>query len=63
MYLSSKVIEHLPIKVKGIKTIDCSTYSVSKAYKIVSRKLREQATTLFLRIYFDLIELPSTTTL
>jgi len=63
MHPGSEVMEHLPVKVKGIKTIDCSTCSVSKAHEIVSRKPRDRATTPFSRIHFDLIELPSATTL
>ena len=57
------MLEHLLIKTKGIKTIDCTTYLVVKGYEIVSCILRAQATIPFLRIHFDLIELPTATIL
>jgi len=59
MHPGLDVLEHLPIKTKGIKTIDCTTCSVAKGHEIVSRTLRARATIPFLRIHFDLIELPA----
>ena len=41
--------------LKGLITIKCKSYKVSKAYKIVLRRPLTQSMVLFYRVYFNLI--------
>ena len=64
----NKAIQHLPVAAEGVvvsnknkvpPTNECETYTLSKAYRIVSRSLAKSETSNkpFFRVIYDLIQI------
>ena len=59
-YAGKDIIEQLPQLVtgailKGLIMVKCESYKVSKAYKVILRRLLTKLIILFYKIYLDLI--------